>query len=429
MGLVRASGRRLRTLAWREVEQGAVGGAHVEDRRAPFDVVAHSEDRPAGLADRRIDGESVGHGGIELVGEHDRRPIRDLELHRHHGWDPARDQGRCGTPEGIGTARPSAFTGIQDRQTNRPGIGEDGGQFVTRHVARAAALLLEDQHAIRGSLVEATMSDEVEDVVFAPAQEPLEFAERGDLEPGHFDEPVLLERAEALVELRPLEIGVEGRVVGRARHHGEHAERRLDRERTGRSREVEIPDQRCPGGEDEMVVRVGHDQVLPRHFGEVYRIGEPQAQPQSLPILVGGVHAAVPGHPDVSGEDRPGQGPAEVSGGGGLGRLETANAPPRATDTEEEVLELEVAERQRELGPGLTTGRIEDASHIAPIAALLDGDVEIVVRAGHHIPLSTQNPTARKRDWEESVVPRSSGHPATDSRSRATLRSAGWMMK
>jgi len=84
-----------------DVEQLAVGDAHEQDRGPPFDVVLVGVDRLARLGHGGVDREAIRQRRVELTAEHDRRPVRDLELHPDDGRDLEFDQARRDARERI----------------------------------------------------------------------------------------------------------------------------------------------------------------------------------------------------------------------------------------------------------------------------------------------------------------------------------------
>ena len=78
-----------------EAEQLDVGVAHEQHRRRPLDLVDVAVDRLAGLGDRGVDRvPAADQVRVQLLGEHDRGAVADLELHRHDGRHAELDERR-----------------------------------------------------------------------------------------------------------------------------------------------------------------------------------------------------------------------------------------------------------------------------------------------------------------------------------------------
>src|SRR6185369_8135563 len=107
--------------------------------------------------------------------------------------------------------------------------------------------VLEQQDAVVGVVVVATVADVVEDVVVGLAELTLERPEAGLLEPVDRDRAGLGERREGALELRSFLRGIDRLEVRRGTDEPQDPQREVDLERTARLRQVEIADDRGPG--------------------------------------------------------------------------------------------------------------------------------------------------------------------------------------
>ena len=164
--LRRRPDRRMRL----DVEQPAVDDTHEQDGRSPLDVVLVGVDRLARLSHRRVDRETVGEGGIELGAEHDRSPIRDLELHPDDRGDLAFDQARRDAREWVLDRAPTAFARVEDGQPEGHLVCQDRAELDAADSSSATLLVLEQQDPIVGVVVVPAMADVVEDVVIRLAE-------------------------------------------------------------------------------------------------------------------------------------------------------------------------------------------------------------------------------------------------------------------
>ena len=133
----------------------------------------------------------------------------------------------CAEPaKGSCFERAGALAGVQDGDAQRLVIVEQHAQILAADAVAALLLPLEQQHALLQRLIELAVADEVEDVVLGAAQTALQRRERRLLHPLEQQRAGLDQVAERLVEPLPLCLDVERRVVGRARNHHQHADRR-----------------------------------------------------------------------------------------------------------------------------------------------------------------------------------------------------------
>jgi hypothetical protein len=146
--------------------------------------------------------------------------------------------------------------------------------------------ILDQQHPILGSFVEAPVTDEVKDVVLSPPQPPLQGRQRSLFQPLQRHQPPLLQVTQGLLQFRPLLFYIERRVVAGARDHHQHPQGRLHRQRLDALRQLQVAHERGLYREDEEAIEGRVVEVLPGHVGQLGCIGQPQpdAQPCVLPV-------------------------------------------------------------------------------------------------------------------------------------------------
>ena len=203
---VGASPTRSATFGGRSGSTRTIGTASMMLNRRPSATrmnrtgVAHStsfcvgEDRPPRLGDGRVDRLALREDRVELGREEDRRAIGDLELHPDDGRDLALDQARGDARERVVDRAARALARVQDDELQRLAVADDRREAVGADDVTEAVLVLEQQGAFLVGAVEAAVADEVEDVVVALPDLPVQGQQRRVLEPVDRDR-VRLDRA------------------------------------------------------------------------------------------------------------------------------------------------------------------------------------------------------------------------------------------
>jgi hypothetical protein len=262
-------------------------------------------------------------------------------------------------------------------------IVQDRAEELRAHPAAAVLLVFHDQEPVVRLCIEATVTDEVKDVVLVLSQATLQLREGGILLPLHGHEPVLLQLAERFGDLRALAFDVQLRVVAGARDHHEHPQWRLDDERPDPFGKLQVTHERCFHRQAEEAVHAGVVEELPGQIGKRRDFGQVKTDPQTGPLPAGLVQAASQAPADLARKDLIEQPAAKLLRRHHLRRLDTADRMPAAADAKQEVLDLEIGERRAESAGGLPDRRVED-SRGETMAGRFDGDVEIdVLQVAH----------------------------------------------
>jgi hypothetical protein len=177
--------------------------------------VALGEHCLAGFCQGGVDGISVGHGTVELLGERSGRLIGDVELHGDGGDHPLLDEALRDADEGVVLGCPGALAGVEDHQTKGTLVVQEGAQLVAPQRAPTARLVFEHQQPVLGAPIKFAMTDEVEDMVAGSPEAPLQGVEAGPLHPLQGYKPAPLEVPQGLAQLGPLVLDEQLRVVGR----------------------------------------------------------------------------------------------------------------------------------------------------------------------------------------------------------------------
>jgi len=206
----------------------------------------------------------------------------------------------CAPPERVVLGGAGALARVQHDQPQGAVAAEHHPQVSASHQPGLPALGLERERPVLGFLVVAAVPDEVQHMVFAQPQRPLQRSERPSLQPIHLNHAPPGEVIERALELAPLFLALQPRLVIRGRDHRQDPQRRADRERLHRSRHLHIPHQRDLAGQAKEPV-LGVVQILPGDVGQ--RPGQPQPDPQPSTLALC-CQAAVPqALTDRAGED------------------------------------------------------------------------------------------------------------------------------
>src|SRR5262249_46501041 len=157
--------------------------------------------------------------------------------------------------------------------------------------------------AVLRRLVEAAMPDEMQDVILALSELPLQLAEGRALEADEIDAARKLGRVERGGKPLPFGLDIERRKVRGVGDDGEDVEGGLDAKAADHLRQVEIADERRVAGQNQEARAALLVEELPREIMQLRRVGDAQAQAQPGIPPVGFIDAAVPAGVDLLAED------------------------------------------------------------------------------------------------------------------------------
>ena len=117
---------------WRglHVENAPIFGAHEQHRGSPLQrAVVVQANRLTRFGHRRIHRQPFGQALIKPFGQQQRGRLADFILHGQHGWNAALHQRGCCAGKNIQVTPACPFTGVEDRQPQRPMIPQQPGQL------------------------------------------------------------------------------------------------------------------------------------------------------------------------------------------------------------------------------------------------------------------------------------------------------------
>jgi len=208
---------------------------------------------------------------VQLLGEEDRNPIADGELHPDHGRDAELDQRRRHPGVGVVEGRSRSLTRVEHHEPQPALVRQQVGERCAVDLGRGALCILEIQHAVAGRR-EVAVPDVMEDVVAVVAQRLAQPARRSRFEPVEFDAPEIAHLGDRLRNSAPLGIDVEGSQVVWAGDDAEDAYARLDRRGWRQHAGIEPAHEWCvalAGEKSRAAV-----EELPRHAQKRRGIGE-----------------------------------------------------------------------------------------------------------------------------------------------------------
>ena len=125
-------------------------------------------------------------------------------------------------------------------------IAKDRPKVTAGNEPRPVLPVLQHEHAVARFLVEASVAEEVEDVVVGFAEPVLQLQQRCVVSALDRDRPSVDQRSEGTFDATPLLGDIEGRKVIRAGDHGENPQRTGDGQRLDALGQVQIADDGRP---------------------------------------------------------------------------------------------------------------------------------------------------------------------------------------
>jgi len=282
----------------------AVGRAHVEHGRAPLGALDFERDHLARLGHGRIHREAIGDRAVELLGEENGGAVDDRELHGDHRRNALLDQalGRAG--ERVVARGATALACVENHHAQRTAVvAQQTAQAFAADTAPRAIVFLHNQHAVLRMRVEVAVTDEVEHVVRAAAQPPVQRREGRLLHALQHEQTAHLQIAHRVAQLVPLALDIQRRVFFGAGDHHQHAQRRCDAERQNALGQLQVAHQRRLDRKRIEQIEVPVVEVFPGQILKLGGIGQAQAQAQPFAGHAGLGQTAAETALDLTGKD------------------------------------------------------------------------------------------------------------------------------
>ena len=352
------------------------------------------------------------------MGQSNRRSVRHFKLHGNDGGDVLLEQalGHAGKGVGVGGAPP--FAGVENGQAQGLFVVEKGGKLLAADFAPSPVLVHKDQNAVAGLGVKTAVADEVEDVIFFPAQLALQSAEGGGFGAVQHYPPRGLQIGHSLLQAAPLLLHIQQVVVAGAGNHHQHPQGRLDAQGFDAPGQVQIPHQWGIDGKAEKAFFVRVIEILPGQIDE-FRCAAGKTQTNAQPrLLLGGLHqTAVQCAAHTAQKDRIVEPGPKFPGRGQLRGVGSAGGLAFLAHTQDEIFQFQFGEGKTEFAHRRARRRGEHPRPIARVRAF-EHQVEFQIFSAFHLtPPPLDRPARFRKTWQVShalAIPDDSAHrPAT----------------
>lgn len=175
--------------------------------------MAGEKESLACLRQGSVDGITVDHGGVQLVGEFDRCDVANLELHGNDGRNPLPDQALSHAGKRIGVRGTRTFASVENSQAQRTVVVEQRTQCLAGHLPTASIVIGEQQQTVFSAGIKPSVAHEVENVASLPPKPALEMGERRAFQSPKDEKPSPFQILQGLPKLQPLFLHVGMRKV------------------------------------------------------------------------------------------------------------------------------------------------------------------------------------------------------------------------